>query len=185
MKLRIVMLVAVLAAASLAAAETKSLLPAFGPNGAEITTNAKDGNKVTGWLPKDWVDNSEWAPVSATYTKLSDPPKEGVTAIRIKVDKVSDGQLQLTSWTTPKFKKDVKYVIEGCIRGKDASIKAGVRQTGEPYEFFAEQDLSATAEWKPFAFEFSFTEDKEGFVMFVKNDTGTVDLAGIVVREKK
>jgi hypothetical protein len=119
----------VIASVCPAADETKSLLPAFGPDGQEITTKTKDDNKVTGWVPKDWVDNSEWAPVAATYTKLSDPPKEGVTAIRIKVEKVSDGQLQFTSWTTPKFKKGVKYVVEGCIRGKDASIKVGIRQT--------------------------------------------------------
>ena len=175
----------VITSASLAADEAKSLLPAFGPEGTEITTNCKDGNKVTGWVPKGWVDNSEWAPVAATYSKLSDPPKEGVTAIRIKLEKVSDGQLQFTSWTTPKFKKGVKYVVEGCVRGKDASIKVVIRQKTEPYEFFAEQTLDGTAEWKPFTFEFSFTEDKDAFVMFVKPETGTVDLAGVVVREKK
>src|SRR5439155_10061171 len=88
-----------IAFASFAAEETQSLLPAFGPTGAEFTVNAKDGNKTKGWLPKDWADNSEWAAVSAAYTKLNDPPKEGVTAVRIKVEKVDEGQLQLTSWT--------------------------------------------------------------------------------------
>ena len=175
----------VIASACLAADETKSLLPAFGPDGTEISTPTKDGNKTAGWVPKGWVDNSEWALVSATYSKLNDPPKDGVTAIRIKVEKVSDGQLQFTSWTKPVFKKGVKYVVEGSIRGQDASIKIGVRQPVEPYEFYAEQSLDGTAEWKPFTFEFSFTEDKEAFVMFTKPDTGTVDLAGIVVHEKK
>ncbi len=177
--------IATIASACLAAGETKSLLPAFGPDGTEITTNCKDGNKTTGWVPKGWVDNSEWAPVSATYSKLSDPPKEGVTAIRIKVDKVSDGQLQFTSWVKPKFKKDMKYVVEGSIRGKDASINIVIRQPEAPYESFANQTIEGAAEWKPFTFEFSFTEDKEAFVMFFKPETGAVDLAGIVVREKK
>ena len=175
-----------IASVSIAVEEAKSLLPAFGPDGTQITTNTKDGNKVTGWVPKDWVDNSEWAPVSATYSKLTDPPKEGVTAIRIKVEKVSDGQLQFTSWTKPTFKKGVKYVIEGWIRSASSEgIKVGIRQPGEPYEFFAEQSLNGTAEWKPFTFEFTFTEDKEAFVMFIKPEAGTVDLAGLVVREKK
>src|SRR2546425_12743650 len=97
--------------AGFAAEEAQSLLPAFGPAGAEFTVNAKDGNKTKGWLPKDWVDNTEWAAVSATYTKLNDPPKEGVTAVRIKVEKVDEGQLQLTSWTKPNFKTGVKYGI--------------------------------------------------------------------------
>ncbi len=175
-----------IATSAFAADEVKSLLPAFGADGAEVNVTAKDNNKVTGWLPKDWVDNSEWAAISATYTKLSDPPKEGVTAVSVKVTKFEEGQLQLTSWTKPKFKKDVKYVVEGWIRSKESSgIKAGIRQTGEPYEFFAEQELSATAEWKQFSFPFSFSEDKDAFVMFTKADTGAVDLAGITVHEQK
>ena len=163
-----------------------SLLPAFGSGGTEFTVKAKNENKTKGWLPKDWVDNTEWAAVSATYSKLADGPKEGVTAVRIKVEKVDEGQLQLTTWTKPVFKKDVKYTVTGWIRSAENSgIKAGVRQVGEPYEFYAEQDLTAEKEWKPFTFEFTFTEDKEAFVMFTKQDTGTVDLAGLVVSEKK
>jgi len=175
-----------LAAGAFAVEENQSLLPAFGPAVAEFTVNAKDGNKTKGSLPKDWVDNSEWAAVSATYTKLTDPPKEGVTAVRIKVEKVDEGQLQLTSWTKPSFKKGLRYVITGWIRSPDsAGLKVGVRQPGEPYEWYAEQDLSGTGEWKPFTFDFSFTEDKEAFVMFTKQETGTVDLAGLAVHEKK
>ena len=180
-----VVAIVTLTSVGFAAETTKSLLPVFGPDGAEISTNAKDGNKLTGWLPSQWVDNSEWAAVSATYSKLTDPPKKDVTAIRVNITKMDDGQLQFTSWTTPTFKKGVKYVVEGWIRGKDANIKVGIRQTGDPYEFFAEQTLDGKAEWKPFTFEFTFTEDKVAFVMFVKTETGTVDLAGIVVREKK
>jgi hypothetical protein len=132
------------------------------------------------------VDNTEWAAVSATYTKLNDPPKEGVTAVRIKVEKVDEGQLQLTSWTRPKFKKGTKYVISGWIRSADNShIKIGVRQPEDPWELFAEQDVSASNEWKPFTFEFSFNEDKEAHLMFIKQETGTVDLADLGVRETK
>lgn len=174
------------AALTALAAENQSLLPAFGTEGAEVKVTAQNGNKVTGWLPTDWVDNTEWASVSATYTKLSDAPEKGIGAVSINVTKVDDGQLQLTSWTKPTFKKDVKYVVEGWIRSKESSgIKVGVRQPGEPYEFFAENDLTATTEWKKFSWEFTLTADQEAFVMFVKQDTGTVDLAGIVVRAAK
>ena len=179
-------IIAAIASTTFVADEVKSLLPAFGSDGAEVNINAKSDNKISGWLPKDWVDNSEWAAVSATYAKLSDPPKDGVTAIGIKITKVDEGQLQLTTWTTPTFKKGVKYVVEGWIRSKEsAGIKVGIRQPGEPYEFYADQDLSGTADWKPFSFEFSFTEDKDALVMFTKKETGAVDLAGVVVREQK
>lgn len=167
-----------------AADDAASLLPTFGAEGAEVNSKGKEDHKVTGWLPKGWVDNSEWAQVNATYTKLSDGPKPDMTAVRVNVTAVDDGQLQMTSWTRPTFKKGVKYAIEGWIRSKEGSgIQAGVRQPGEPYEFYAQQDLTATDEWKPFTFEFTLDEDRPAFVMFVKQDTGTVDLAGIVVRE--
>ena len=94
--------------------------------------------------------------------------------------------MQLTSWTKPTFKKGVKYVVTGWIRSPDnAGMKVGVRQPGEPYELYAEQDLNAATEWKPFTFDFSFSDDKEAFVMFIKQEIGTVDLAGVAVGEKK
>ena len=179
-------LVAVTAVASFAAEQPASLLPPYVAEGADYAIDAKHGNKAKGWLPKGWVDNSEWAAVSATYSQLKDPPKEGMAAVRIKVEKVDEGQLQLTSWTKPTFKKDVKYVITGWLRSADnAGLKIGVRQPGEPYEFYAEQDFGATREWKPFTFEFALDADKEAFVMLTKQETGTIDVAGLAVREKK
>lgn len=34
-------------------------------------------------------------------------------------------------------------------------------------------------------FEFTFNDDKEAHAMFIKQETGTVDLAGLGVRETK
>ena len=51
-----------------------SLLPAFGNDGEKFTVSAKDGHAVHGWLPVGWVDNSVWAAVNATYSKLADSP---------------------------------------------------------------------------------------------------------------
>lgn len=166
------------------AAETASLLPAFGPQGHEVANEAKDNNKITGWLPAGWVDNSEWAAVSATYTKLEDAPKPGLTAINIKVTTVDEGHLQLTSWTRPVFKQNVKYIVEGFIRSKSHDgLRVGIREPGEPYEFYAEQDLDAGPQWKPFKFDFTFDVDRPAFVMFIKPETGSVDLAGVVVHQ--
>ena len=60
-----------------------------------------------------------------------------------------------------------------------------MRQPGDPYEFYVEQDLSGGKEWKAFKFEFTFESDKEAFIMFVMPGSGTMDVAGVTVREVK
>jgi hypothetical protein len=165
----------------------KSLLPVFGNEGKEFTTKAKDGNAVRGWLPTDWTDNSEWAPVSATYTKLTDSPDKAAGAVRIKVEKVEEGgQLQMTTFGgNQKYKKGAKYVVSGWVRSAEhTGVKVGARQINEPYEFYHEDDLATGPEWKRFEFAFTPAMDFQAFIMFVVRDPGTVDLAGIAVEEK-
>jgi len=165
----------------------KSLLPAFGTEGAEFTTKAKDGHIVKGWLPTDWKDNTEWAPVSATYTKLADSPDKAAGAVRIKIEKVDEGgQLQLTTYGgNQKYKMGTRYVVSGWVRSADRlSVNVGTRQIGEPYEFYHEQELATGAEWKRFEFAFTPKMDFTAFLMFVVRETGTVDLAGVTVEEK-
>jgi hypothetical protein len=171
--------------AAFAQEKPASLLPAFGTEGREFTAKAQGGKAIKGWLPTGWDDNSDWATLAVTYTKINDGPKEGVPAVRIEVKDHSDGQLQLTSFSGKRiFKKGVKYAIEGSLRGS-ADFKVGVRQPGDPYEFYAEQDLSGGKEWKSFKFEFTFESDKEAFIMFVMPGSGTMDVAGLTVREVK
>jgi hypothetical protein len=165
----------------------KSLLPPFGNEGAEFTTKAKDGNTVKGWLPNDWKDNTEWAPVTATYTKLSDSPDKNAAAVRIKTEKVEEGgQLQLTTYGgIQKYKKGTKYLVTGWVRSSSStSANVGVRQMSEPYEFYHEQELPAGPEWKKFEFSFTPSMDLQAFLMFIVRDVGTVDLAGLAVEEK-
>ena len=165
--------------------KTGSLLPAFGAEGRDFTAKAQGGKAIKGWLPTGWDDNSDWATLTATYAKLKDGPKEGVTAVRIEMKDQSDGQLQLTSFSGKRvFKKGVKHAIEGWLRGS-ADFKVGVRQQGDPYEFYVEHDLSGGKEWKAFKFEFTFEADKEAIVMFVMPGNGAIDLAGVTVREVK
>ncbi|MBI5802908.1 MAG: hypothetical protein HZA92_19575 [Verrucomicrobia bacterium] len=162
-----------------------SLLPAFGTEGSDFTAKAQGGKTIKGWLPTGWDDNSGWAQLAVAYTKLKDGPKESATALRIEVKELGEGQLQLTSFSGKRvFKKGVKHVVEGWLRGS-ADFKVGMRQPGEPYEFYAEQELSGGKEWKAFKFEFKFEADKEALLMFVMAGNGTVDLAGVVVREVK
>ena len=165
---------------------SKSLLPAFGSEGVEFTTKGQSGHVTKGWLPKEWTDNSEWAQVNATYTKLTDAPDKDAGAVRIKVEKVDDGQLQLTTFQgNQKYQKGKRYVVTGWVRSADKTgVKIGARQKGDPYEFYHEEELTTGPEWKRFEFAFTPAMDLEAFVMFIVREAGTVDLAGVVVAEK-
>ena len=164
----------------------KSLLPAFGNEGAEFTVKGQSDHVTKGWLPTDWKDNTEWAQVNATYTKLTDSPDKAAGAVRIKVEKVDDGQLQLTTFQgNQKYAKGKHYVVTGWVRSAEKSgVKVGVRQKGDPYEFYHEEELTTGPEWKKFEFAFTPAMDFEAFLMFVVREVGTVDLAGVVVVEK-
>jgi len=165
----------------------KSLLPAFGNEGAEFTTKAKDGHVTKGWLPTEWKDNSEWAPVSATYSKLADSPDKAAGAVRIKIEKVEEGgRLQLTTYGgIQKYTKGTRYVVSGWVRSPGGlAITVGARQMADPYEFYHEQELATGTEWKRFEFAFTPTMDISAFIMFVVREAGTVDLAGVAVQGK-
>lgn len=165
----------------------KSLLPAFGNEGAEFTTKAKDGHVTKGWLPTEWKDNSEWAPVTATYEKLADSPDKAAGAVRIKVEKVEEGgQLQLTTYGgIQKYKKGTRYLVTGWVRSPGGlAVTVGTRQQVDPYEFYHEQELATGTEWKRFEFAFTPTMEISAFLMFVVRETGTLDLAGVTVQEK-
>jgi hypothetical protein len=109
-----------------------SLLPAFGTEGAEFSTQATQGNLIHGWLPTDWVDNSEWGPVSATYSRLDDGPRETLGAVRIQLEKIGEGgQLQLTAYGDEvKYLPGKSYRIAGWVRSADRrALTVGLRQS--------------------------------------------------------
>jgi len=165
----------------------KSLAPAFGTDGAEFSIKSRDGNTVRGWLPKDWNDNTEWAPVTATYTKLTDSPDKDAGAVRIKTEKVEEGgQLQLTTYQgIQKYKKGTSYVVTGWVRSADRTgITVGIRANKEPYDFFHQMDLPTDGDWKKFEFAFTPSSEIEGLLMFVVRDVGSVDLAGVALVQK-
>ena len=164
----------------------RSLLPGFGTVGCMLDMEGKGGHKISGWLPKSWLDNSRWAAVTATYTQLVDVPEEGSAAVRIDVQKVDEGQLQLTTFTgNYEYKKGVNYAITGWVRSASRSMmKAGVRSVDESHVFYNQVDLEATPDWKLFEVIFTPESDCEGWVMFVMKEAGSVDLAGIAVNDK-
>jgi hypothetical protein len=164
-----------------------SRLPVFGTAGYQFNRASKDDHIVKGWLPKSWVDNSKWAAVNATYTKLEDPPEKGLGAVRIEAKNIDSGQLQLTSFEGEnKYFKGTKYVVTGWIRGTtNTTIKVGFRDEAEPKGFFEEIHLTGAAAWRPFELLFTPDKDCDALLMIVMREPGSVDVAGVTVSEKK
>jgi len=165
---------------------TESLLPPFGNAGAEFKGKAQSGHDIHGWLPKNWVDNSSWAPVSATYTKLTDSPDKDAAAVRIEIQKVERWQLQMTTFEgNHDYQHGTKYVVTGWVRSPLLStITVGFREDDEPRAFYDQKDLVTTGEWKRFEYVWTPEKDCIAWLMFFSKQPGTVDLAGISVQEK-
>jgi hypothetical protein len=163
-----------------------SLLPAFGNAGGEFKKKAQPGHDIHGWLPKHWVDNSSWAPVSATYTKLTDSPDKDAGAVRIEITKVDGWQLQMTTWEgNHDYKQGTKYVVTGWVRSPLlSSIAVGFREDAEPRNYYDQKDLVTGGEWKRFEYVWTPEKDCMAWLMFFTKKPGIVDLAGIVVEEK-
>jgi hypothetical protein len=162
-------------------------LSVFGTAGYQFNRASKDDHVVKGWLPKDWVDNSKWAAVNATYTKLEDPPEKGIGAVRIEAKNIDSGQLQLTNFEGNKqYVKGTKYVITGWIRGTmNTTIKVGMREEGEAKAFLDEIHLTGAPQWRPFELLFAPAKDLDAVLMVVMREPGTIDLAGLALTEKK
>lgn len=159
-----------------------SMLPAFGSEGAEFTTKSKDGNVIHGWLPNGWVDNSEWAPVTATYSQLEDRPDEALGAVRIKLEKLDDGLLQITSYHELTFQKGKPYRVFGWLRSaQKLPVTVSIRQANDPYESYFQGEVGSDATWKPFEFSFTPEKDTKALVMLSLEHVGTLDVAGITV----
>jgi hypothetical protein len=173
--------------AAIQAEPAASKLPAFSGPGYQFNRASKDDHIVKGWLPKDWVDNSKWAAVNATYTKLEDPPEKGVGAVRIEAKNIDSGQLQLTTFEGSKqYFKGTKYVVTGWIRGTtNSTIKVGLREEVEAKPFLEEIHLTGAAQWRPFELLFAPEKDCDALLMVVMREPGTVDVAGLAVAEKK
>src|SRR4051794_28635059 len=161
---------------SLRAEPGVSKLPAFSGPGYQFNRASKDDHVVKGWLPKDWVDNSKWAAVNATYTKLEDPPEKGVGAVRIEAKNVDSGQLQLTTFEGDnKYFKGTKYTVKGWVRGTmNSTIKVGFRDEAEPKGYFEEIHLTGAPEWRPFELLFTPEKDCDALVMLVLREPGSI-----------
>ena len=168
------------------AEQLESLLPPFAGKGYDFTKEAKDDHHISGWLPVKWCDNSRWAAVNATFTKLGDSPDKDQAAVRIEVKNVDDGQLQLTTFEgNSEYKKGATYIVSGWARSERfTKLLVGARENDDPHDFYKQIEVPTGAHWKKFQFEWTPEMDCTAWMMFVIKEPGTVDVAGITVTGK-
>jgi hypothetical protein len=168
------------------AEQLESLLPPFAGKGYDFKKESKDDHHISGWLPVKWCDNSKWAAVNATFTKLGDSPDKDQAAVRIEVKNVDDGQLQLTCFEgNSEYKKGATYIVSGWARSERFTrFLVGAREEDDPHDFYKQIEVPTGAQWKKFQFEWTPEMDCTAWMMFVIKEAGTVDVAGITVTEK-
>ncbi|HEY3899996.1 MAG TPA: hypothetical protein VGM54_15415 [Chthoniobacter sp.] len=168
------------------AEQLESLLPPFAGKGYDFKKESKDDHHISGWLPVKWCDNSKWAAVNATFTKLDDSPDKDQAAVRIEVKNVDDGQLQLTSFEgNSEYKKGATYLVTGWVRSERfTQLLVGAREEDDPHDFYKQIEVPTGARWSKFKLEWTPEMDCVAWIMFVIKAPGTVDVAGITVTEK-
>jgi len=163
-----------------------SLVAAFGSEGREFTQKAQPGHDIHGWLPKGWEDNSSWAKVSATYTKLNDSPEKDAAAVRIEFTKRDSHHVQFRPQKGPlPFKKGATYRVTGWARSAEpAKINVGFHDADATAGYFDQEDIATGSQWARFSFDWTPDQDCKGWLLIVVQDPGTVDVAGIALEAK-
>jgi hypothetical protein len=162
------------------------LVPAFGSEGREFKQKAQPGHDIHGWLPKGWEDNSSWAKVSATYTKLDDSPEKDATAVRIEFTKRDAHHVQFRPQKGPlTFTKGTTYRVSGWARSAEPSkINVGFRDADAAGGYFDQDDIYTGKKWARFSFDWTPEQDCKGWLLIVVQDPGTFDVAGITLEAK-
>ena len=106
------------------------------------------GHDIRGWLPKDWVDSLSWAPISATYTQLTDTLAKAVNAVRIKVTKRHGFHLLMTTKESARENEGgATHIVSGWVRSPlGTGICVGFRQDDAPRDYYEGKDLSVDGE---------------------------------------
>jgi hypothetical protein len=119
---------------------------------------------ITGQMAEGWSDNSDWADIDVEYSKETLNPHRGTAAQRINVKRVTSGAVQFVQPVT--FKKGRVHLWRLWLRGTPGTgVSLMLRKAGAPYNEFANQPVSLSAEWKEVRVFGVIPEDTDGFLM--------------------
>ena len=148
----------------------------------EVVNKEKD-LQVRGMLPAGWSDNSSWASVHAEYQPMEE---EGTAFLRVQVEKVTSGRLQISYRPLPDIHEDNYYRLSLKARSiSSSSINIVVRMQGSPYKSFWEKRLALSETWQDYSFDFQMQPNEQPIGFWITFDgVGAVDIASLRMIEQ-
>jgi len=127
---------------------------------------------ITGALAGMWEDDSSWADVTVEYSSDSTEPHGGKASQRIAVSRIAGGAVQFAQRVT--VEKGI-YAFHVWLRGQPGtSVALQIRRAGHPYNTFAANSATLSAEWREFTVSGMVPERVQAFVMLIANGPTTV-----------
>jgi hypothetical protein len=143
---------------------------------AEVTPSPDTKSTIRGSLPAPLVDDSSWAKVDVAYEPL-DEAVEGHSALRVKVNSVESGRVQLAIRGLPlSSSADVKISLS--VRSPGGTpIRVELRQHGPPYRGYWSRAVATAAEWSRVdLIAPAVSDDPNAMFIIGIEQSGTVDL---------
>jgi hypothetical protein len=141
----------------------------------KINSSASKG-RVSGDLPKNWRENSDWAKAWAVYKVVKN--KNG-DYLQVKVTKVQNGYCQFDRMIKPTPKAgNYRLSFMARLKGR-AGISAGIRLRGKPYSWLNKFKIIPSQQWQSFEFNFVLKDknlDKFPSIFFVIDNSCLFEL---------
>jgi hypothetical protein len=160
--------------AGLARAEPQVLIDTdFGATGRAFQEiNPAKGIRITGSLPPDWGDNSNWkSNVVAEYG----PAQEGDHRFLRARQSSGDG-MQFTHLLPGMAKEAGYYRLSFTVRSQ-TGLSLAVRDNGVPYRAWATFTPATDGQWRDFSYDFRLARARQEIGLFIyMAGNGTLDL---------
>jgi hypothetical protein len=145
--MRLLLIITALTSMTLFAAENLLSNASFETDWQDLDLASKDGGRIHGQMPDGWFDNSNWAAVSAHYSRDEQRPNSGEACMKVSATQVNSGNLQLVSGPYT-FNEAGIYRLSVYLRSEGhAALTLQLRQYSAPYRGYGSVLAMPTAEW--------------------------------------
>jgi hypothetical protein len=122
-------------------------------------------NKINGDVALNWIDNSDWADVTVTYSQDNNHPHSGSAAQMVNVQSVVSGAVQLVQPVVviPKL----NYTMTAWLRGQPgATVNVVIRNANSPYNSYGQAQVTLTSNWQQVTVKGKVQDNGQVYLMF-------------------